>query len=91
MVKISYYQSQMEQQNSLGKGGTNLKGVKISEKTVREIRRSLNQQDETKDDAEVRNDFWSMEGVTSFFVVTLNHEFSSTCWKKKQSQSTDIF
>ena len=60
----------MEQQNCLKemesedplKGGTNLYGVKISQETFREIRRSLNQPiDETKDDAEARNDFWSID------------------------------
>ena len=44
-------------------GGNILQRVKISEKNYREIRRSFNRQPtDTKDDAEARNDFGSMEG-----------------------------
>ena len=41
-------------------GGNNLLGVKISGKNFKETRIGLNRL--TKDDAEARNDFWSMEG-----------------------------
>ena len=43
-------------------------------------------QDETEDDAEARDDFWSVEG-SSFIVITSNLEFSSVCRKKKHSHS----
>ena len=36
--------------------------MKISKKTFKETWKSLNQQNATKDDADARNDFWSIEG-----------------------------
>ena len=39
--------------------------------------------DETKADAEARNNFWSIEGTT-IIVIMFHLEFSSTCRKKKQ-------
>ena len=42
---------------------------------------------ETQDDAEARNDFWSIAGdLTSFIVIMLNLEFASMCRKTNHSE-----
>ena len=44
---------------------------------------------EPKDDAEARNDFWSMEG--DFVVITSNLEFMSMCRKKNRSNPVEVY
>ena len=41
--------------------------------------------DTMMDDTDARNDFWSIEGIDTFIVITSNQEFSSMCRRKNES------
>ena len=85
----------MEQQNGLEENMESEKSTLTRDKLVRnkDPRGDLQGNseksqptDETKDDAEACNVFWSIEGGISLVVITSNLGFSSTCRKKKHSQ-----
>ena len=92
-VKISCSRSQMERQNCLAEitesenplsGGNNLKGVKISGKNFNKLGEVSADRQKMTLKPEVTS---GQSKVTSFIVITSNLGFSSTCRKKKHSQS----
>ena len=62
MARPTCLEEIMESEDPLS-GGTNLLGVKILEKTFREVWRTF-QPTENTDVEEARNDFWSIEGTS---------------------------
>ena len=64
--------------------GRDYEGAKVSVENFKVNRESLNRQNQQMT-LKARTDFWSIHGVTSSIVITMNHEFNSMSRRKKHS------